>query len=193
LQLASQFGLASRGIYQASSLTRSGVKIASQAEYAGSIPVIGSTSQQVRAVIDSIISLLPVEPRPYRDRGRFEGRLLDYRGQVDHGRVTDFGGDDQDLDQAEADQDGPLRAWTTPPQPGTKYQGIKSAELKPRGRTYKTASLLFYGDDPENPSTTRLEIKQCRKILGGYDLDNPEKSIGLENKRSSRAESFSKR
>ncbi len=42
LQVALQFGLAKRGIYQALSLTRSGVEIASQAEYAGSIPVIGS-------------------------------------------------------------------------------------------------------------------------------------------------------
>ena len=44
LQFASQFGLAIRGVYQAFSLTRSGVEIASQAEYAGSIPVIGSTA-----------------------------------------------------------------------------------------------------------------------------------------------------
>jgi hypothetical protein len=35
--------------------------------------------------------------------------------------VTDFGGEEQDLDQAEAAGDGPLRPWTTPAQPGTKY------------------------------------------------------------------------
>ena len=42
LQVALQFGFAPRPVYQAFSLTRSGVEIASQAEYAGSIPVIGS-------------------------------------------------------------------------------------------------------------------------------------------------------
>lgn len=97
-------------------------------------------------------------------------------------RVTVFGGGPQDLDDDEPDQDGPLRAWSLPPEPGTKYLGIKAAEIKPRGRTYKTASLRFFGDDPENPSKARLEIKQCRKIPGnGYDFDNPERQISIEN------------
>jgi hypothetical protein len=65
-------------------------------------------------------------------------------------RVTAFGGGPQGLDDDEPDQDGPLRAWSLPPEPGTKYLGIKAAEIKPRGRTYKTASLRFFGDDPEN-------------------------------------------
>jgi hypothetical protein len=43
LQVALQFRFALRPVYQALSLTCSGVEIASQAEYAGSIPVIGST------------------------------------------------------------------------------------------------------------------------------------------------------
>jgi hypothetical protein len=41
-QVRLAFALATRGSYQALSITRSGVEIASQAEYAGSIPVIGS-------------------------------------------------------------------------------------------------------------------------------------------------------
>jgi hypothetical protein len=40
-----------RGVYQALSLTRSGVEIASQAEYAGSIPVIGSTLSSADVVL----------------------------------------------------------------------------------------------------------------------------------------------
>jgi hypothetical protein len=96
--------------------------------------------------------------------------------------VTAFGGEPQDLDDDEPDQDGPLRAWTVDPTPGTKFLGIKAAEIKPRGRTYKTASLRFFGDDPENPSKARLEIKQCRKIPGnGYDFDNPERQVSIEN------------
>ncbi|WP_454231561.1 Shedu anti-phage system protein SduA domain-containing protein [Mycolicibacterium fortuitum] len=89
----------------------------------------------------------------------------------------------QDLDQSEDEENGPLRAWSFPPQPGTKYLGIKAAEIKPRGRTYKTASLRFFGDDPENPSKARLEIKQCPKIPGGggFDFDHPTHHVSLEN------------
>ena len=61
--------------------------------------------------------------------------------------MTDFGGEEQDLDQAEAAADGPLRAWTTSAQPGTKYLGIKAVEIMPRGRTHKAASLQFFGDE----------------------------------------------
>lgn len=96
--------------------------------------------------------------------------------------MTDFGGETHDLDQAEDDENGPLRAWSLPPQPDTKYLGIKAAEIKPRGRTYKTASLRFFGDDPENPSKARLEVKQCSKIPGaGFDFDNPTHYVSLEN------------
>jgi hypothetical protein len=49
LQVALQFGFALRPIDQQLSLTRSGVEIASQAEYAGSIPVIGSTKALLKA------------------------------------------------------------------------------------------------------------------------------------------------
>ena len=49
--VALQFRLAIRGVYQAFSSTRSGVEIASQAEYAGSIPVIGSTKILFSAII----------------------------------------------------------------------------------------------------------------------------------------------
>lgn len=96
--------------------------------------------------------------------------------------MTEPGEEPHDLDQVEDEQNGPLRAWSLPPQPGTKYLGIEAAEIKPRGRTYKTASLQFYGDDPQSPSKARLQIKQCPKIPGnGFDFENPERQISLEN------------
>ncbi len=55
-------------------------------------------------------------------------------------------------------------------------------ELKTLGRTFKTATLVAHGSDPANPSSTRIEIKQYRRVLGGFDFDAPpEFKFYLEN------------
>jgi len=59
LQLASQFSVPRTPVYPAASKTGSRVEIASQAEYAGSIPVIGSIASH----------LTPAQLRPDPDTG----------------------------------------------------------------------------------------------------------------------------
>jgi hypothetical protein len=59
LQLALELLLASRPVYQAFSLNRSGLESTSQAEYAGLIPVIGSTSRL--AARSNIVQLLKAD------------------------------------------------------------------------------------------------------------------------------------
>jgi hypothetical protein len=110
--------------------------------------------------------------------------------------VTAFGGEPQDLDQDlnqggepqdgdQADDEpegGPLHAWSSNSSANPKFLGMQSVELKTLGNTFKTASLSFYGSDPTNPSNSRLEIKQYRRVLGGFDFDRPpEIKFYLEN------------
>ena len=54
------------------------------------------------------------------------------------------------------------------PPPGTpKFLGINTAEIKPSGRTYKTASLRFYGDDPESAEGSFQLILQANPWMFG--------------------------
>lgn len=56
-------------------------------------------------------------------------------------------------------------------------------ELKEKGRTFKAASISYFGSDPDNPSGRTLELKQAKKNpLGvGYDLDNPDEKFLLHD------------
>jgi hypothetical protein len=77
--------------------------------------------------------------------------------------------------------DGPLHAWSTNSSANPKFLGMQSVELKTLGNTFKTATLVFHGSDLAKPSSSRMEIKQFRRVLGGFDFDNPEFKFYLEN------------
>jgi hypothetical protein len=113
--------------------------------------------------------------------------------------MTDFGAAPQNLDEPTSEDltddpsvnwdppdddpsDGPLHSWSSG---GSSLQptflGSRSVELKTVGRTFKTATLVAHGSDPTNPKS-RIEIKQYRRILGGFDFDSPpEFKFYLEN------------
>ncbi|WP_279957888.1 hypothetical protein [Gordonia alkanivorans] len=76
---------------------------------------------------------------------------------------------------------GSLRRWfresTTP--------GVIRREgmaLKERGRNFKTASISYFGRNPESPSRRELAIKQVtRDSFGQFDFDNPDQEVKLSD------------
>lgn len=79
--------------------------------------------------------------------------------------------------------EGPLHAWsTTGSSLQPKFLGARSVELKTLGKTFKKATLVAHGSDPADPSHVRMEIKQYRRVLGGFNFDAPpEFTFYLEN------------
>jgi hypothetical protein len=82
--LGPRFALANRAVYEAVSLTHSGLETASQAEYTGSIPVIGSTVIGSRSEVRKRCSMVFENTRQRRDGDTTRSKVLPTRGLARH-------------------------------------------------------------------------------------------------------------
>jgi Bacterial regulatory proteins, tetR family len=141
--------------------------VAAEAEYAGSIPVIGSTIATGNAV-RTWVQLLARYPactpsRRHAPLRKIAARLV----TVERSLCERFRGrtprtDDIDMPPEGDLESGPIKAWSAP-KSGMYYHGMQSVQLKTVGHTHKAMCTKFYGSDPLTPTKARLEVRQHRR------------------------------